>query len=396
MAYLFGVPQARWAFFCLAIFPLAKAFNHLDPTRIQREMRFGPSVMVDVCTSVFVTIALVPLAFWLKNYAVMLWALVLQAVASTVATHFAAERKYAWAWEKRYVKEIFSFGWPLLINGLLLYGIFEGDRLVIGSAKRLFPHSHFTLTDLGIYSVAFALTMAPTSLVANVSTSLFLPVLSRVQNDARRFDEQYLLSSQVSALVAMTITIPFIVCGGWVVTLLYGAKYAAAANIIGWLAAMWGIRTFRVAPTVAAIAKGDTRNAMFANVVRSLAFVGMLIVAMVGGPLAWISICGFCGEVLAMIATVWRLEVRQGVGAMICLKPFMAFIAGAALAGLTMHAGVSRLGPVYLFCVAAILVVAMILAMVAVFPNLRDEVALLLRSSGRWLITQKVAEGSNG
>src|SRR5260370_41534327 len=118
MGCVFGVREGRGGFFCLAIFPLAKAFNRLDPTRIQREMRFGPSVMVDVCTSVFVTIALVPLAFWLKNYAVMLWALVLQAVASTVATHFAAERKYTWAWEKRYVKEIFSFGWPLLINGL--------------------------------------------------------------------------------------------------------------------------------------------------------------------------------------------------------------------------------------------------------------------------------------
>jgi len=128
---------------------------------------------------------------------------------------------------------------------------------------------------------------------------------------------------------------------------------------------------------------------MFANVFRSLAFGGMLIAAMLGGQLVWISICGFCGEVLAMIATAWRLEIRQGVGAMICLKPFMAFMASAALAGLIMHEGASKFGPIYLVSIAAILVIAIILAMVAIFPNLRDELLATLRGSSRFFMMAK-------
>jgi O-antigen/teichoic acid export membrane protein len=391
MSRLFGVPQARWAFECLAIFPLANGFSHLDLSRVQREMRFGPSILVSVGSSVFVTIVAVPLGLWLRNYSVMLWLLVFQVVFTSIGSHLVAERRYGWAWDKGYVKRIFTFGWPLLINGLLMYGIFEGDRLVIGSADRMFARSHFTLADLGVYSVAFALTMAPTQLVANVSTSLFLPILSRAQEDRTEFNQRYLFSAQIISLVAMMITIPFILGGGWAVDFLYGKKYAAAAGFIGWLAAMWGIRMFRVAPTVAAIANGDTQNAMLGNVARSLALAGMLVVAMLGAGLPWIPVCGFGGELLALAATVWRLERRQGVPAMICLKPFAAFATGTVLAGLGAHAGIARSGPVLITLASLVLVGGVILAMFATFPNLRHDLRSLIHSPSPSLASENVA-----
>ncbi len=381
MALLFGVPQAQWAFQCLALFPLFKGFTHLDMFRVQREMRFGPSILGDTGSTALVTLAVIPLAFWLRNYSIMLWILVLQALCSTVASHLVAERRYGWAWDRDYAKRIFTFGWPLLINGLLMYGIFEGDRVVIGSARRIFAHSHFTLTDLGVYSVAFALTMAPTNVVANISTSLFLPPLSRAQHDPSEFNKQYLFSSQIIALATMFITIPFIIGGGWAVDFLYGRKYAAAAGFIGWLAAMWGIRIFRVAPTVAAIAKGDTQNAMLSNIARSVAFVGMLLVAYVGGGLAWLSICGFLGELLALVVSAWRLHHRQNVPAIICINSFMALAAGMALAAVGVVCGVPRMGPVLLFSVALVILVAVILVMFKVFPNLRHDIRSLFHGT---------------
>jgi O-antigen/teichoic acid export membrane protein len=371
MSHLFGVPQARWAFAFLGIFPLARGFSNLDMNRMQRHMRFWPSVSVDLGANVVTTIAAIPLAYWLKDYSVMLWVLVGQAVFSAIGSHFVAERRYAWAWDKVYAKRIFAFGWPLLINGLLMYGIFEGDRLVIGSASRVFPHSHFTLFDLGVYSVAFGLTMAPTILVGNIGTSLFLPVLARVQHERSEFYRKYLLSSQVISLVAMMITVPFILVGGQAVVLLYGDKYRAAGQIIGWLAAMWGIRMFRVAPTVAAIAYGDTQNAMYANIARTFALVGMLVVAWVGGSLVWIPICGFGGEVLALAITVVLLERKQGVPAKLCLKSFVIFAFGIALATFAALQGTSGAGPIVSSLVALVIVAITVGITLATQPQLR-------------------------
>ena len=223
---LFGDPQAKWAFQVLAVVPLISGFTHYDKSRVQREMKFGPAVLVDISSSVFVTLAALPLAWWLRDYSAMLCVLVLQSAVTVVASHLVAKRRYGWAWDRRHAKQILAFGWPLIINGFLMFLIFEGDRFVIGAANRLFGRTTYSLADLGVYSIAFGLTMAPTMLMIKITSSLFLPVLSKVQDLRAKFNQRYFSCSQALALMATVISIPFIVAGGWIVTLVYGQKYA--------------------------------------------------------------------------------------------------------------------------------------------------------------------------
>jgi len=330
-AKLFGVPQATWAFRCLALLPVLRSLGHLDVNRFQRTLRFGPSVIVDAGSTWAATIIAIPLAFWLRDYSAMLWALLIQVAAATLTSHFLAERHYSWIWDRSYWKRITSFGWPLLVNGILMFGIFEGDRLVIGSSQRLFSQSVYTLTDLGVYSVAFSLTMAPALFIANISSSLFLPLFSRVQKSSDQFRQRYLACSQSTCLAAAVISIFFITAGGKLVSILYGSKYAAASTVVGWLTVMWALRIIRVAPTLAAVAMGDTKNMMFSNSSRSLALVGMAVAAGTGSGLVWIAISGFCGELLALVTSVWRLYRKNEIPPSLCAKPIMIAAGGVAI-----------------------------------------------------------------
>src|SRR3974390_2466706 len=70
VATLFGVPQARWAFRCLAIFPLARGLASLDMYRLQRGLRFWPTVLTDLGSNGIWTLIALALAFWLRNYSV--------------------------------------------------------------------------------------------------------------------------------------------------------------------------------------------------------------------------------------------------------------------------------------------------------------------------------------
>ncbi len=386
LSHLFGVPQATWAFASLAVYPFLLGFSHLDTYRLQREMKFMPWVLMTAGSNALVTVITFPLVYWLRNYSVMLWVLVLQSLFQTVISHFVAKRRYTWAWDKNYVRSMFHFGWPLLINGLLMYGIFEGDRLIIGSSNRLFPRSHFTLSDLGVYSVAFALTMAPTMVVANIGTSLFLPLLSQSQKSVQEFRERYALTSQLIAIAAILITLPFMLSGGWLVSLLYGPKYTNAATFIAWLAAMWGLRIFRVAPTVAAIAQGDTQNAMFSNLARSLALVGMLCVAALGAGLFWIPICGFVGEMLATAVTIWRLSHRNQLAPSLCLRAGVPFFVGVAAATAAILLGATHNGIPLAILASLIIPGIAITAMFALHPHLLQELRSFLTSARRKLI----------
>jgi len=370
VARLFGIPETRWAFQCVALIPFLRAFTHLDVNRIQRGMRYGPSIRVDIATNLITTLACIPLAIWLRNYSAMLWVLVLQAAVYVIGTHVVAQRTYGWVWDRKYMARIFGFGWPLLINGFLMYVILQGDGVIIGASRRLFAHSHFTLTDLGMYSVAFSLTMAPTMLVANVSTSIFLPLLSRVQGRREQLARNYAICAEIVAFMAALIGIPFAIAGRPAITLIYGQKYAAAGEVIGWLAAMWAVRVVRVAPTLGAMASGDTRNAMLSNIARTLALPGVVAVAAAGLGLKWIAVCGFGGELLALAVSVRRLQRREHLGIGKCIKPFAVAASATLMAVLLVPRWDVSAWPVaaIVSAVAALLTCA---AMLLVFPELR-------------------------
>jgi O-antigen/teichoic acid export membrane protein len=326
LARLFGVEDARWAFQWLGSIPFIRGLIHQDMIRLQRQMRFGPSILVEAGVSMVVTIAAYPLGIWLGDYSAMLWIIVAQAGIGTLGSHIVAERHYRWAFDKNTISRLLIFGWPLLINGLLMFGILQGDRFIIGAADRLFGRAIYSLTDLGVYSVAFSLVFAPTMLIANVSTALFLPLLSRVQDSGHSFERRYYFVCQTIALAGGLISIPLIISGEWIIHLIYGPKYANAGSVVAWLAAMQALRIIRIGPTLGAMAKGDTKNAMFSNIVRSIAFVGVVLTAAFGGSLPLIAASGFMGEVFAMGYCVGRLKNIHRIPVMVCLKP--ALISG--------------------------------------------------------------------
>lgn len=368
---LFGEPRARWAFELIALYPLIRSFLHLDTSRLQREMRFRPSVTMDVGSQAIMIVAALPLAFWLRDYRAMVWLLVLQAASATVVSHLVAERNYGWAWQRAYLRRIASFGWPLLVNGLLLFVIMDGDRFLIGSARRLFPASRLTLTDLGIYSVAFALTMGPANLVSNLSTSIFLPLLSRVQTVRSSFERRYAACSQILAVLGAAMAISFLLLGGRLVVLIYGMKYAAASAFIAWLGAMWSLRAVRVSPTSAALALGDSRNSMYANIARTVALAGVLIAVATGAGLVWIAISGFGGEVCALMVCVARLRLKHGVPVSLFVKP-VAVYAASVLAACA--AAASGLGVVASLGMTAGLAALAFAAMLVAFPQFRTDI----------------------
>jgi O-antigen/teichoic acid export membrane protein len=268
----------------------------------------------------------------------------------------------------------------LMVNGILMFGIFEGDRLIIGSSESLFPSSSYTLLDLGIYSATFSLTMAPTQFIANICSSLCLPLLSRTQKMAHEFQRQYVACCQGTCLAAAVVSILFITGGGRALIILYGSKYAAGGGIIKWLAAMWALRIIRVAPTLAAMALGDSKNTMIANSARTLALIGMAVAAATGARLVWIAISGFGGELLGLAVSVWRLSRKSGMSPSLCAKPSAVAAAGVVISSFTVWGFGDGLVAAIVSCVGCIVLV--VLGMLAAFRALRHDVWFSVSKAG--------------
>jgi O-antigen/teichoic acid export membrane protein len=373
IALLFGISEASWAFRLIALVPLIRAFNHLDLDRLQRGLRYGPSVTASVVSSISGTIAAAVLGFWLRNYSAMLGVILVQAAVFACASQLLAERPFRCLWKREYARQMLRFGWPLLINGFLMYCIFEGDRIAIGTANRIFHSTFYTLTDLGIYSVAFSLTMVTAMPIGTISTSLFLPLLSGAQDSPVKFERLFRLCMVSLCSFAAANAIVFIIGGGWIIQRIYGLKYSNAVEFIGWLSAMWAVRVIRAAPTMAAIARGDTKNGMISNIVRNLSFISTLLAISIGGKLVWIAINGFLGEVAALITCLWYLNKKHSVSAVPYLKAPALVALGIIAAFALMAGGLGRFGFAGLIWGIAPLVLLVVLGMPALFPWYRME-----------------------
>ena len=372
-AQLFGIPQAAWSFRALALLPVLRGFSHFDPVRMQRGLRFGPSITVDIGSNFLVTLLAWPIVVWLRDYRAMLVILVLQSVATLIGSHMVAERPYGWAFDRDHARRVFVFSWPLLINGLLLFVILEGDRFVIASSRQVFAGARYTLADLGQYSLAFSLVMAPAMFVSSVTSSLFLPVLSKFQSTPAQFQRGYQRVYSVLCLAAALIVIPFMLAGPKVIVWIYGAKYAASGALVGWIAAMWGLRVVRNAPTIASLAHADTKASMTSNFIRCLSLVGCLYAAATAKGVVWIAISGLGGELLALAWILLRVRNRLHLPLRISFPPLAITGVGVLTTAVLVYVGLPQaIAPLTIgSAVAATAGTALLLA--AVVPSLRGD-----------------------
>lgn len=326
LSSLFGAPEAAWAFMCLAAIPLFGGLRHSDPIRLNRELRFGPELATELSHQlVGLTVAVSVAWWWRRDYSAVLWGLMAQWIAFAIVSNLVAERPYRWSYEARHVWRLLRFGGPLVLNGLLMFIIFQGDRVIIGSA--------WGAGALGIYSVAVGLTLMPALLAGRVGTSLLLPVMASSQHSPAQFLRRYTLCMQALALVAAILSVGFVIAGGRIVLTLYGERYAEAAKIIGWLGVAQAIYILRVGTTVGALAKGDTLNSIIGSAARVSALAGVGIVVALRHGLVWIAICAVLGELLALAASVLRLRRRHTIPVAATIAPAGLFIAAAVASG---------------------------------------------------------------
>ncbi|PHR00360.1 MAG: hypothetical protein COB29_15845 [Sulfitobacter sp.] len=300
IANLFGLPHLTWAFQLLSLVHLANSFAHFDITRFQRKLRFGPKAIQDVLPQLLTFLLAAPLAFYFADYRAVLCIIMIQVSLGVLLSHVLAQRKYEWSWNQAHIKTIFSFGWPLFLNTFLMIGIFQADRFIVGSV--------FNMETLGWFSAAFTLTLVPSTLLAKVLQSFFLPILSKHQSHPANF--QYISIAMILILViaGFATAVGFSVAGPSIFLLIFGEKFAAGAPIIALLGLMQGIRVAKEGPIIIALAKAKTKMPMATNMVRGIWIIAALASAVIYQDIKMLVWCGILAEFSALIYAFYYIS----------------------------------------------------------------------------------------
>jgi O-antigen/teichoic acid export membrane protein len=142
------------------------------------------------------------------------------------------------------------------------------------------------------------------------------------------FGSQYDLVFVILSAFAIVAFVPLISLGHLALPLVFGPKYVVPAGLVAWLAVGAAVLVLRTAPTLGALAIGDTKGLLYANTVRIAGFIGALIGMRLGLGVVFVAASIAVGELLATCFAVVRLSklfdvrIRRGLlyvaGTMVC------------------------------------------------------------------------------
>lgn len=373
IASYFRIPQAADAFALAALVPLIKGFMHLDPRRAQRRLDNRAFLAVEVLPQLAAVAVLVPLIRLSGDYMAVVWVALVQAAASLAASHVFAERRYSIILDMAHLRRLVAFGWPIWLSAFPLIAVYQADRILVG---RLYG-----MEVLAGYTAAFMLTMVPGLIAAKVGHALMLPLLAAVRQDGEAFRLRFKLMAEGTTLAAAVYAVFFLVAGGEVLPLAFGAQYRGLDLILALLAVMWAFRMVQAVPGVALMAIGQTRPLLWAGVIRALSLALVALAAWLGGGVEGVAAAGIAGEIASLVYISRAARAADSRLARVAVSRSLYIAPAALAAAILSYAMPDASGAVISIAAATLLSSAMVMLGLAVMPSLRGFVEGWLRGS---------------
>lgn len=316
LARWFDIQEQTWAFAILAIIPILNGFGHTDIVRVRRVYNFLPSIWTQLIPNIAITLMTWPLAFWLRDFRVVLIILISKGFITLVTSHLFSERKFEFRLYREFLPTVIAFSWPLVLNGFLMFASNQADRMLVGI--------YLSLESAGEFSAAFQFATLAFFLLGNVCSSIFMPLLSNCKDRPCEFLKSYRSCVETISFLATLCILPMAAVGEHVIHILYGDKYSGIGPITAMLTIATAIRFLRTASATAALTKANTKIIMFSNLLKSSSLLFAGIAIYFGGTLLMI-VCGsVAAEFFSLLLSNYLLRRNYNLG-------FREYVKGYAL-----------------------------------------------------------------
>ena len=246
-----------------------------------RDLRFASLARVDITAAatslaIAITAALAGLGYWALVAQQLGQALVLFGLLALAARWLPGLPR-----RSTEVRGLVTFGGNVVASQLIGYVANNIDSVVIGA--------RFGAAPLGIYSRAFQLLMTPLNQVRSPLTSVALPVLSRLSDDAARFS-RFVELGQLALGYTLVAGLGVVIGTAEPLTvLLLGDQWLEAAPILRLLAIAATFQTLAFVGYWVYLARDLTRDLVRFSLVSAIIRIACILVGSQWGPLgvAW-------------------------------------------------------------------------------------------------------------
>ena len=250
---LYGEPQLFFLIPAVGFNSVLDGFKSTSEVMLNRRLEIGKLSFYEFVGQIISIVVMIILAAIYRN----VWSLVIGSLVSalilTVWSHWWVPGvRNRFFWETEAAKSIFSFGKWIFISTALTFVSEQSDRLILG---RL-----ITLTSLGVYGIAFALSDIPRQVLTALSGKVLFPAFSKFADLPRPEFRAKIQKNRKIFLLGATLGVAVLASiGDKLIPLLYPKAYDDAAWMLPLLAIGFWPRILTQTIDAALFAVGQSR-----------------------------------------------------------------------------------------------------------------------------------------
>lgn len=285
--YFFDLSEAYWGLYLVALVPLIKGFTNVDFIKIQRSLNYLPLLKIDVGCQLAAFFVVYILLKYIPDYRAALFAILAQSIFYTIYSHIVSAQSYSVIYKKLFLVKFIKFGWPLLINGIGLFLIMQGDKFIISKI--------FGMSTLGYFTALGILALMPAVIISKVLMGGLLPVYSK--------GNYYngMLIDNLPYIFSLIYLIYIFVFGDFTIKVVFGENYLKPDNVFVLFGIMWFFRLLQSKIVIIEVSKGNTKTPMIATIIRLLFVPVGFFLVFITRELYSIIIAGILGEVVSLL-----------------------------------------------------------------------------------------------
>jgi hypothetical protein len=283
-----------------------RSLEHVGPRVAARDYRYGAQFKMNLIANGVGLLALAAALLIARNRYAIISFLYAHAIALVAASHALEGTRYRMKFHSPYFMKGFRYGYPLMVNGIGLAAMSQGDRFVVGAL--------LGLPALGVYAVMTLVTTVPLGMIGRVTGTVTLAAL---YNASQKADGSYLarvkLTARMIPLISASCALGVLTLINWIVPRVFGQQFILSREAVALLSLATFFRMVRGDPmTSILLNQGRTRRLALATLSSASALPFEIVLILLLGTFEAALLGRLLGEVaaLAMLLYLTRNQLR--------------------------------------------------------------------------------------
>lgn len=292
-------PSFAW----LAPAVMIKSFEHLEIRVRERDYRYGPQLTASLTSHGAGLVAMAIMAHETESHYAFIAYLLVQSATYVLASHLLAVNRYQITFRTSYFQRAFVFGFPLMLNGIGLAVIGQGDRLMVGALM--------DLPTLGLYAILILAGTVPIGGLFRILGPLQFAGLHNAIAGSSEYSARLKLFSRAIPMIGGCYALFLVAFLKPIVPLVFGARYAISDPLPLLVGLIAFLRIVRIEPhTSLLLQTQNTRKLAIANLSPGIGLLCATMLVLVHPSIEAVLIGSIVGESVGlgvMIFMTFRL-----------------------------------------------------------------------------------------